>query len=58
MASKWKRVALTIEEKYKIIKNLENGEGATKLVRIHNIGKYITVTNIKKQKSNIENNRI
>jgi len=47
--SQWqlKRIILTIETKYKIIKELENGENATKLTRIHVVG-ISTITDIKK----------
>lgn len=39
MASKQKRVVLTVGEKYKIIKDLENDESATKLAIIHGVRK-------------------
>ncbi|XP_043797718.1 jerky protein homolog-like [Apis laboriosa] len=50
MASKRKRI-LTIEKKYKIIKNLKS-ESTTKLSRVHSIRKS-TIIDIKKQKCNI-----
>lgn len=54
MASKRKRIVLTIEEKYKIIQDLESGESTTKLAVIHSIGKS-AITDVKKQKRSIEN---
>lgn len=53
MATKRKYVVLTIETKYKIIKEPENGESATKLT-IHGVSTSI-ITDIIKQKYDIEN---
>jgi len=47
MATKRKRVVLTIETKHKIIKKLKNDESA-KLARIHGVGISI-ITDIKKK---------
>lgn len=54
MEGKGKRVVLTIEEKYNTIQDFESGESATKLTKIHNVGKS-TIADIKKQKPNIKN---
>ncbi|XP_043254135.1 jerky protein homolog-like [Colletes gigas] len=54
MASKRKRVVLSIKTKHEIIQKLENGESAAKLAKIYGIGKA-TITGIKNQKCAIEN---
>ncbi|XP_015435795.1 PREDICTED: jerky protein homolog-like [Dufourea novaeangliae] len=54
MASKRKRVVLSIKTKHEIIQKLENGESAAKLAKIYGIGKA-TITGIKNQKDAIEN---
>lgn len=54
MASKRKRVVLSIKTKHEIIQKLENGESAAKLAKIYGIGKA-TITGIKSQKCAIEN---
>ena len=51
---KRKRVVLSMNDKYEINKRLEEGESATKLSNEYNVGKS-TITNIKKQKTNITN---
>lgn len=45
MSSIQKHVVLTIEEKFKIIKDLENDENAIKLARIRDVEKF-TITDI------------
>ncbi|XP_033331182.1 jerky protein homolog-like [Megalopta genalis] len=54
MASKRKRVVLSIITKHEIIRKLESGESAAKLAKIYGIGKA-TITGIKNQKDAIEN---
>ncbi|XP_054008992.1 jerky protein homolog-like [Hylaeus anthracinus] len=54
MASKRKRVVLSIKTKHEIIQKLENGESAAKLAKTYGIGKA-TITGIKNQKCAIEN---
>lgn len=41
MSSIQKHVVLTIEEKFKIIKDLENDENAMKLAKIRDVKKFI-----------------
>lgn len=53
MASKRKRVVLSITTKHEIIQKLESGESAAKLAKIYGIGKA-TITGIKNQKYAIE----
>lgn len=45
MSSIQKHVVLTIEEKFKIIKDLENDENAMKLAKIRDVKKF-TITDI------------